>query len=98
MKYIQPEEFFKYIIEKGNINIINDAQKCIAMALDLLDNEKTNFKLLKIAINNNVYKELLKAYNSDSNAKTHCINKAIKILTEDCCLENEKALNAVGWL
>ena len=97
MKYKQPEEFFKYIIEKGNINIINDNQKCLAMALDLLDYEKTNFKLLKIAIENNVYKELFKAYNSDSNDKTHFINKAIKILSDDCCIKDDKAVEIVGW-
>ena len=98
MKYTDPSEFFKYIIEKADITIINDNQKCLSFALDLLDSEKPNFKLLKLAINNNVYKELLKAYNSDSNAKTYFINKAIKILTDDCFIKDEKAILAVGWL
>ena len=98
MKYSDPSEFFKYIIEKNDINVINDTQKCLSMALDLLDSEKPYFKLLKLAINNNIYKELLKAYNSDSNAKTLCINKAIKILTDDCFIDKEKAIWAVGWL
>ncbi len=98
MKYTDPTEFFKYIIEKSDIDVINDSQKCLALALDLLDSEKPNFKLLKLAFNNNVYKELLKGYNSDSKVKINHINKAIKILTDDCFMDKEKAVWAVGWL
>ena len=98
MKYTDPSELFKFIIEKADISVINDNQKCLSVALDLLDSEKLNFKLLKIALKNNVYKELLKAYKSDSDSKTHCIKKAIKFLNEECFIENDKAILAVGWL
>ncbi len=98
MKYNDPSELFKFIIEKADVEVINDTQKCLAVALDLLDSEKPNFKLLKIALNNNVYKELLKSYKSDSNTRTHCINKAIKILTDECFIDKDKAILAVGWL
>ena len=98
MKYNDPSEFFKFIIEKADKEVINDNQKCLAVALDLLDSEKPYFKLLKISLKNEVYKELIKAYNSDSNTKTHFINKAIKILTDDCFIDKEKAVWAVGWL
>ena len=98
MKYTDPSEFFKYIIEKSDINIINDTQKCLSMALDLLDSEKPYFKLLKLAINNNVYKGLINGYNSDSNTRIILINKAIKILKDDCFINDEKAVWAVGWL
>ena len=60
MKYSDPSEFFKFIIEKSDINIINDSQKCLALALDLLDCDKPYFKLLKIAFIFNAYKVAFK--------------------------------------
>ena len=98
MKYTDPSEFFKYIIEKADINVINDTQKCLSMALDLLDSEKPYFKLFKIAFIFNAYKELIKAHNKDSNTKSACINKALKILTEECCTKDQSAIQTIGWL
>ena len=98
MKYTDPSEFFKYIIEKSDINIINDTQKCLSMALDLLDSEKQYFKLFKIAFIFNSYKELIKAYNKDSNTKSVYINKALKILTDECCIKDQSAIQTIGWL
>ena len=49
MKFNEPTEFFKYILEKSDINVINDNQKCLSVALDLLDSEKSYFNLFKIA-------------------------------------------------
>ena len=98
MKFNDPSELFKFILEKANISVINDNQKCVALALDLLDSEKSYFILLRISFDNNVYKELIKAYNADSNVKTHCIDKAIKILNEKYFIEKEKAVLAVSWL
>ncbi len=64
----------------------------------MLNNAKPYFKLLKIAFIFNAYKELLQAYKNDSNAKTLHIKKAIRILTDECFINYEKAVWAVGWL
>ena len=98
MKYTDPSDFFKFIIEKSDINVINDTQKCLSMALDLLDSEKPYFNLFKISFQYNIYKELIKAYNKDSKAKMLHITKAVKNLAEGCFIKDDKAIWAVGWL
>ena len=97
-KYKQPDEFFKYLIEKFGYSIFNDYQKCLAIASDMFEGDKQVTFLIKTTFNNNVFIELLKARNSTSENKTICIKQAIKILTDDCLINDEKAIWAVGWL
>ena len=98
MKYKQPEEFFKYLKEEFGSSVFSNSERCLAIAADMLECEKSSNFLMKTSFNNKAYLELLKAKNSTSGNKLICIENAIKILTDDCCLENEKALNTIGWL
>ena len=98
MKYREPSEFFKFIIEKAGLDVINDTQRSLAFALDLLDSQKSYFHLLKIAFIFDAYKELIKAYDKDSKAKKLYITKSIKILTDDCFTKDDNAYWAIGWL
>ena len=98
MKCNEPSEFFKIIIEKSDINVINDEQKCLTLAPYILNSEESYFNLLKIAFIFNVYKELVKANNEDSSAKMLHIKKALNILIDECFIKDEKAILAVGWL
>ena len=97
-KYQEPEQFFKYLIEEFGYSIFNDQQKCLAIASDMFDCKKQVEFLLKAAVNNNVYITLLKGRKSSSENKLLGIKKSVKILTEDCFIDKEKAIWAVGWL
>ena len=97
-KYQEPEQFFKYLIDEFGYSIFNDQQKCLAIASDMFECKKQVEFLLKAAVNNNVYITLIKGRKSSSEKKLFYIENAIKILTEDCGTDKEKATNVVGWL
>ena len=85
MKYKQPEEFFSYLKEEFGTSVFNDAQRCLAIASDMFEGDKQVNFLIKTAFDNKVYIELLKAKNSTSENKVLCIERAVSILTDDCC-------------
>ena len=98
MKYKQPEEFFKYLKEEFGLSVFNNSERCLAIASDIFEGNKQVTFLIKTAFNNKAYEKLLIAKNSSSENKAICIEKAINILTNDCCLETNKAKTVIGWL
>ena len=98
MKYKQPEEFFSYLKEEFGLSVFENSERCLAIASDMFEGDKQVNFLIKTAFDNKVYIELLKAKNSTSENKVICIERALKILTDDCSIDLEKATNVVGLL
>ena len=85
MKYKQPEEFFKYLKDEFGLSVFENSERCLAIASDMFEGDKQVNFLIKTAFDNKVYIELLKAKNSTSENKVLCIERAVSILTDDCC-------------
>ena len=98
MKYKELEEFFGFLIKKFGYDVFSDSKKCLAITSDMLECKKQEEFLLKTAFNNKVYETLLKAKDSTSENKLISIEKAVKILTDNCSIDLEKATNVVGLL
>ena len=95
-KYQEPEQFFKFLIEELQVSVFDNPQRCVAIMMDMLDCNKTLLNLLKTSFINKVYLTLLKAKESSSENKFVCIERALKILSEDLFIDKEKAIWVVG--
>lgn len=98
MKYKDPCDFFKYIIRKKWIWRLKYKVECLILAKQKLYVKQEPFKLLKLAFENNIYKELIKGQYDYSSKRTIYIKNAVKTLVENCKLKKEKAAWVVGWL
>ena len=97
-KFKQPEEFFSYLKEEFGLSIFSNAQRCLAIMLDMFEGDKQVTFLIKTAFNNKVYETLLIAKDSTSENKLSCIEKAIKILTDNFATDKEKASWVVSFV
>ena len=98
MKYKDPEEFFKYLIDKYGLSFFNGTLRCLAIMLIKFDGDNTTTLLLKTAFKNKVYKTLIELQEPGPIYQHISIEKAIKILTDDCIIDKEKSIQTVGWL
>ncbi len=98
MKFSDPSEFFKYLNEQFGLSIFKNYERCLSFVEELLECDKRNIFFINAAFIKKVYETLIKANNSNSEKKIISIERTIKILTDECDMDNDEATNTVCWL
>ncbi len=96
-KFSTIEEVFEFVFSEYGVEIINEGRKFMSLLGDYAPGMENERRLVKIAIEAEVYKALLSENDKDESERNICIDKMVAKLQQQCFLSNEWSQKVVAW-
>lgn len=96
-KFNTIEEIFEFIFSEYGVEIINEKRKFLSLLGDYAPEMENERRLIKIAIEADVYKALLNTNNKDESERNICIDKMVAKLQQQCFLSDEWSRKVIAW-
>ncbi len=96
-KFATINEAFNFIFNEYGIDIIRDKRKFLSLLSDYVPSMENERRLVRIAVEADVYKTLLDTNKKDEAERNLCVKKMVAKLRQQCFLSIEWSQKVIGW-
>lgn len=96
-KFTQINEVLAYLFDSYGVNVINERRKFLSLLADYAPDMEMERRLIKIAVDADVYQNLLNANSMAENERKTCANKMAVRLQQQYFISTDWSQKAVIW-